>query len=107
MNKRDIALGLIAGLAGAAIVPAAANAGAAATEGDARQAILAWLGALASHDPAAVAKVLAPEFQILRSDGSGYDSQGYLKNLPKFRASRTSANLPSAARASFWSRATC
>lgn len=85
MNKRDIALGLIAGLAGAAIVPAAANAGAAATEGDARQAILAWLGALASHDPAAVAKVLAPEFQILRSDGSGYDSQGYLKNLPKFR----------------------
>lgn len=85
MNKRDIALGLIAGMAGAAIIPASAATGGNATEDDARQAILAWLAALASHDPATVAKVLSPQFQILRSDGSGYDSQTYLKNLPKFK----------------------
>ena len=83
MNKRHLALGLLAGLAGAAVIPATASAeGAAAVEANA--AILAWLAALASRDPAAVAKVLAPEFQIMRSDGSGYDSKSYLQHLPKF-----------------------
>jgi hypothetical protein len=32
-----------------------------------------------------VEKVLAPEFQILRSDGSGHDKESYLKSLPKQR----------------------
>lgn len=85
MNKRDVALGLLAGLAGASLIPAAAVAGGSASEADAMAAIGAWLDALASHDPAKVAKVLAPEFQIMRSDGNGFDSQSYLSNLPKFK----------------------
>ena len=83
MNKRHIALGLFAGLAGASIVSVSASASA-VNEAEATAAIMAWLGALASRDPATVEKVLAPEFQILRSDGSGYDRSNYLGNLPNF-----------------------
>ena len=85
MNKRDVALGLLAGLAGASVIPAAALAGDGAGAADARTAILGWLDALASHEPATVAKVLAPEFQIMRSDGHGYDATSYLSNLPRFK----------------------
>lgn len=84
MNKRDVALGLLAGMAGAALIPAAAQSDEAVTEATASAAIMAWLDALASHDPATVAKVLAPEFQIMRSDGSGFDARSYLDHLPKF-----------------------
>ena len=84
MNKRQAALGVLAGVAGATLIPIAAVAGAAVTEAEAREAIMAWLDALASHDPAIVAGVLAPEFQIQRSDGSGFDATSYLSNLPKF-----------------------
>lgn len=84
MNKRQVALGVVAGLAGVSLIPVAASASS-ATEVDARGAILAWLDALASHDPAAVAKVLAPEFQIQRSDGNGFDAVSYLSNLPSFK----------------------
>ena len=83
MNKRHIALGLFAGLAGASIVSVSASASA-VNEAEATAAIMGWLGALASRDPATVEKVLAPEFQILRSDGSGYDRSSYLGNLPNF-----------------------
>ena len=82
MNKRDIALGLIAGLASTTLLPVAASA-AGATQAEAKEAILAWLAALATHDPATVGKVLAPEFQIMRSDGSGFDARNYLTNLPR------------------------
>lgn len=82
MNKRDMAFGLIAGFAGASLATAAATAGA-VTEAEASAAVLAWLGALATHDPATVEKILAPEFQILRSDGTGFDRTSYLGNLPK------------------------
>ena len=84
MNKRDMALGLIAGLAGASLVSATGMAASGVSEADAKAAILAWLSALATHDPAKVEKILAPEFQILRSDGSGYDRKSYLGHLPKF-----------------------
>ena len=83
MNKRHVALGLLAGLAGASAVSAAAMASA-VSEAEATAAIMAWLGALSSRDPATVEKVLAPEFQILRSDGSGYDRSSYLGHLPNF-----------------------
>lgn len=85
MNKREVALGLAAGMAGVAFLPAAALSGEAVTEATARAAIMAWLDALASHDAATVAKVLAPEFQIMRSDGSGYDGKGYLDHLPSIK----------------------
>lgn len=80
MNKRDVAFGLLAGLAGAGL---AGTARAAMSEEDARAAIMAWLDALQTGDPAIVEGVLAPEFQILRSDGTGHDRTSYLKDLPK------------------------
>ncbi len=45
---------------------------------DADDAVKAWLDALASNDAAAVTDVLAPEFQIQRSDGIGFVREDYL-----------------------------
>ena len=85
MNKRDVAFGLLAaGFAGASLASATARAAGGVSEAEAKAAVLSWLEALKSGDPAAVAKILAPEFQILRSDGSGYGREDYLKALPKF-----------------------
>lgn len=86
MNKRQVALGVLAGMAGAALVPVSALAGGTVNEAEAKAAIMAWLDALASGDPAAVAKVLAPEFQIQRSDGTGFDAKSYVANLPAFKS---------------------
>jgi len=50
-----------------------------------KKAVDAWVGAVAAGDPANVAKVISPEFQIVRSDGTAYDAQAYLQsNLPRF-----------------------
>jgi hypothetical protein len=47
----------------------------------------AWWGALVSGTPDAVGAVLAPEFQIMRADGSAYDKDDYLASqLPKVAA---------------------
>jgi hypothetical protein len=45
---------------------------------DADDAVKAWLDAVATNEQARVAAVLAPEFQILRSDGRAYDRADYL-----------------------------
>lgn len=37
-----------------------------------------WWDALVAGTPEAIAPVLAPEFQIMRADGSSYDRDGYL-----------------------------
>jgi hypothetical protein len=42
------------------------------------KAIGVWLSALVKHDPVAVAAVLAPEFQIMRSDGSAFGKDDYV-----------------------------
>ena len=84
MNKRDVALALAAGFAGAALAPLSGFAAGAVSAGEAKAAVMSWLDALKGGDPAEVQKILAPEFQILRSDGSGYDRDDYLKALPKF-----------------------
>jgi ketosteroid isomerase-like protein len=83
MNKRDAGLALLAGVAGLglALQPSAAQSTVSTEEATA--AIMAWLDALQTGDPAAVEKVLAPEFQILRSDGTGYGKAEYLTVLPK------------------------
>jgi ketosteroid isomerase-like protein len=47
-------------------------------EGEAEKAVEAWVDAVASGDPEKVRAVLAPEFQIVRSDGSAHDFAGYL-----------------------------
>jgi hypothetical protein len=53
------------------------------SEEEALKALDPWADALLTGDPAKVEKVLAPEYQILRSDGSGHDKTSYLKSLPK------------------------
>lgn len=47
---------------------------------EAHDAIMAFLDAVASG-PEAVEKVLAPEYQIMRSNGVGYDHDGYLASV--------------------------
>jgi ketosteroid isomerase-like protein len=42
-----------------------------------REAVEGFFGAVMTGEPDKVAAVLAPEFQILRSDGSNYDAKGY------------------------------
>jgi ketosteroid isomerase-like protein len=47
-------------------------------EGEAAEELIAaWTGAVASGDADRVASVLAPEFQIMRGDGTGYDAAAY------------------------------
>ena len=82
MNKRDFSIGLLAALSGATLVSGAAQSGAPLSEDEAQGALKVWYAALRSNDPKQVDLVMAPEFQILRSDGSGYDRQGYLGALP-------------------------
>jgi hypothetical protein len=44
---------------------------------------------MVSSDGARIEAVLAPEFQILRADGTAYDKHAYLKsNLPRFPDAR-------------------
>jgi ketosteroid isomerase-like protein len=49
-------------------------------------AVSTWLGALVSRDAGTIAGVLAPEFQIQRSDGNGFGAAAYLDNLPTLAA---------------------
>ena len=82
-TRRDVTLGLLGGVAGLAIAaPAPSMAQNEASETEALEALDPWADALFSGDPAEVEKVLAPEYQILRSDGSGYDKVSYLRVLP-------------------------
>jgi hypothetical protein len=80
-TRRDLALGLI--LAGTASALAGGKAQAKVSEADALEALNPWLDAVFTGDPAVVDKVLAEEFQILRSNGGGHDKASYLKALPK------------------------
>src|SRR5215203_1903868 len=82
-TRRDVALGLIAAGAGSALAGNLAQAQAEVSEADALQALDPWADALFTGDPAVVDKVLAEEFQILRSNGSGHDKASYLKALPR------------------------
>jgi ketosteroid isomerase-like protein len=61
---------------------------------DARKAVDSWLGAVASGDKQRIGGVLAPEFQIARSDGSAYGASEYLaSDLPRFAGSPAVENL--------------
>ncbi len=51
---------------------------AAGLDAEAKKAVETWVGAVASGEVETVRKVLAPEFQILRADGSAHDAEGYL-----------------------------
>ena len=80
-TRRDLALGLI--LAGTASALPGGMAQAEVSEADALEALDPWADALFTGDPAVVDKVLAEEFQVLRSNGGGHDKASYLKALPK------------------------
>lgn len=50
-----------------------------------KAAVDAWVGAVAAGDAAALGKILAPEFQIVRADGTAYGAEAYLQSeLPRF-----------------------
>ena len=80
-TRRDFSIVALAGIA--AFAAGAANAAAKISPEEALKALDPWADALFSGDPAAIEKVLAPEYQILRSDGTGHDKESYLKSLPK------------------------
>ena len=82
-TRRDAALGLILAGAGSASAGGMAQAQAEVSEAEALQALDPWADALFTGDPAVVGRVLAEEFQILRSNGRGHDKASYLKALPR------------------------
>src|SRR5215213_6711650 len=82
-TRRDVALGLIVAGAGSALAGRMAQAQAEVSEAEALQALDPWADALFTGDPAVVDRVLAEEFQILRSNGRGHDKASYLKALPE------------------------
>lgn len=46
---------------------------------DAELAVRQWLDAVVAGTPEALGAVLAPEFQIQRANGTGYDRDGYIE----------------------------
>src|SRR3954449_6057007 len=82
-SRRNVALGLIIAGAGSALAGKMAQAQAEVSEAEALEALDPWADALFTGDPAVVDKVLAKEFQILRSNGRGHDKASYLKALPR------------------------
>lgn len=83
---RFVASLAIAGLSSAVLILAA---GAAAADDDleemARAALVAFTAAVVSG-PDAVAPLLAPEFQIMRANGVGYDRDGYIDHVAEVSA---------------------
>lgn len=82
VTRREAALGLALGLAALAAGPGAAGAEEVG-EAAARAVLDPWAEALVSGDPARVAEFLAPEFQVLRSNGVGHSKADYLLQLPQ------------------------
>lgn len=49
------------------------------------KAVNSWVNAVAAGDTKALGAILAPEFQIIRSDGTAYGAEDYLQSeLPRF-----------------------
>jgi hypothetical protein len=85
-TRREFAIAALAGISALAGDTARATAAAKPlSQEDALKALDPWINAVFTGDPVIAEKVLAPEFQILRSDGSGQDNASYLKVLPKQR----------------------
>ena len=84
-TRRELAMVALLGLSALAAGAAQTSAAEPISTETALKALDPWADALLTGDPVVVEKVLAPEFQILRSDGSGYDKTSYLKALPRQR----------------------
>jgi hypothetical protein len=92
-NKREVTSALAFGVAALGAMAARAGGATAVTEAEALDALNPWADALFSGDPAQVEKVLAPEYQILRSDGTAYVKADYLKALPKQKIRSKFSNI--------------
>lgn len=92
-NRRDFSLLALVGLTALAAGVGTAGAAEALTEEQAREALDPWIAAIMTGDPAKVDGVLAPEYQILRADGTGHDKAGYLKALPKHNVPTTFSDI--------------
>lgn len=63
-------------------------------EAQAQPAIEAWLNAVYKRDTAALDAVLAPEFQLMRADGTSFDKAAYIAStLPVFETAPTIDDL--------------
>jgi len=85
ITRRDAAIGMLVGISGLAAIAGPATAQQKVSEAEALAALNPWADALLTGDPATVEKVLAPEYQIVRSNGTGLDKASYLKSLPRQR----------------------
>ncbi len=75
----------VALLGGSAVTPAAAQDS--SLEAQTRQALTRVFDALATGDPEKVGPLLAPEYQIVRSDGAVYDKEQYLaRSIPRIES---------------------
>ncbi|MGE0239328.1 MAG: nuclear transport factor 2 family protein [Parvibaculaceae bacterium] len=84
-TRRDFGIVALLGISALAAGATAAAAAESIPPEAALKALDPWIDAIVSGDPAMVDKVLAPEFQTLRSDGSGHDKASYLKSIPRQR----------------------
>lgn len=76
-----------------AVAGASAEDGA-ALEADAQKTLTTIFTALMTGDPEKVRPFLAPEYQVQRSDGKGYDKEAYLAlSIPKIEALPTFRDL--------------
>lgn len=74
-----LAVGVYGGVGAwlSSVVPAGAQGEPSVMEAEALQAINVFFGAVMNNDEAAIAAVLAPEFQIQRVGGTRYDASTY------------------------------
>jgi hypothetical protein len=78
----------------AATVVSPAPAQDSALEAEALKTLNAVFAALRTGDPEKVRPLLAPEYQVQRSDGKGYDKESYLAlSIPKITATPTFRDL--------------
>jgi hypothetical protein len=85
-SRRDFSIVALAGITALAAVATEADAAKmSVSQEEALKALDPWIDAVVSGDPAVVEKVLAPEFQVLRSDGTGHEKASYLKAIPQQR----------------------
>lgn len=76
-------LAIVAPLATMPVAPAVAQEADLQAEGE--KAVTAWIDAVVSGNAEKIRAILAPEFQIVRADGTAYDKESYLaSNLPQF-----------------------